>query len=79
MTGGTVDTDVGIAPVLPVSIPVGSAVGQCLVLGAEYTVIVFVIHIFPPLVAALHGLRPLVGGGQHTSIFKYLLQICGVL
>jgi len=72
MTGGTVDTDAGIAPVLPVSIPVGSAVGQCLVLGAEYTVIVFVIHIFPPLVAALHGLRPLVGGGQHTSIFKYL-------
>src|SRR5699024_2544951 len=52
--------------------PVGSAVGQSLVLGAEYTVIVFVIHIFPPFVAAFLGLRPLVGGGQHTSVFKYL-------
>ena len=60
MTCRTVDTDARITAVLPVSIPVGSAVGQSLVLGAEYTVIVFVIHIFPPFVAALHGLRPLV-------------------
>ena len=72
MTCRTVDTDARITAVLPVSIPVGSAVGQSLVLGAEYTVIVFVIHIFPPFVAAFHGLRPLVGGGQHTSVFKYL-------
>ena len=31
-----------------------------------------VIHILPPLVPALQGLRTLVGGGQHSSIFKYL-------
>ena len=72
MAGGTVDTDVGITPVLPVSIPVRGTVGEYLVLRANHTVIVLVIYILPPLVAALHGLRALISGGQHTSIFKYL-------
>ena len=31
-----------------------------------------VIHILPPLVPALQGLWTLIGGGQHSSIFKYL-------
>lgn len=60
MTGGSVGTDTGIAPVLPVSIPVGGAVGQYLGLRTNHTVVMLVIYILPPLVAALYGLRPLV-------------------
>lgn len=42
--------------------PVGGAVSQLLVLRAEHTVIVFVIHILLPLVSNLHGMRWLVDG-----------------
>lgn len=42
-----------------------------MVLRTNDTVVVLVIYILPPPVAALHGLRPLVGGGEHTSIFEY--------
>src|SRR5699024_11603109 len=44
-----------------------------LVLRTDHTVIILVIDILPPHVAALPGLRPLVSCGQHTPIFKYLL------
>ena len=73
MAGGTVDTDAGVTFVLPVSLPVGGAVGQYLVLRAEHAVIVLVIHILPPLVAAFHGLGPFVGGGQYSAVAKYFL------
>ena len=72
MAGRLVDADAGIASVFPVSVSVGGAVGQHLVLWANHTVIVLVIHIFPPLVAALHGLGPLVGCGEYSPIIKYL-------
>ena len=63
MAGRTVDTDLRFAFVLPVSIPVGGAVGQNLILWTEHTVIIFVIYILLPLVAALHGLGTLIGCG----------------
>src|SRR5699024_5659520 len=72
VAGRTVYTDARITSVLPVSIPVGGTVGQHLVFRTEHTVVVLVIHILPPLVPTLHGLRTLVGGGERTSIFKYL-------
>ena len=72
MAGGAVGTDLGIASAFPVSVPVGSPVCQRLVFRAEHAVIVLGIDILPPLVAALQGLWTLVGGGQHSSIFKYL-------
>ena len=71
MAGGTAGTDLGVAPVLPVSVPVGGAVGQHLELRTNHTVIVLVIHILPPLVATLHGLGPLIGGGEHPFVSKY--------
>ena len=73
MAGGTVDADFGVASVFPVSVPSGGAVGQGLEFWAEQTVIILIIYILPPFMATLPGLRPLVSGGQHTSIFKYLL------
>lgn len=59
----TVYTDARITPVLPVVISVGGAAGQRVVLRANYTVVVFAIHILPPLMAALHCLGALIGRG----------------
>src|SRR5699024_9642296 len=63
MSGGTAGTDLRVASVFPVSVPVGGPVCQHLVFRAEHTVIMLVIHILPPLVAALQGLRTLIGCG----------------
>ena len=63
VSGGTVGTDFGIALVFPISVPVGGAIIQHLVFGANNTVKMLIVHIFPPFMAALHGLRPLVGCG----------------
>ena len=62
-----------IALVFPVSVPVGRAVFQWLILRAEDAVVVFVIHILPPLVPALHRLRALVGRGQHPAVIEHFL------
>ena len=63
MPGWTFCTDLRITPVLPVPLPIGGSVGQNLVLRADDAVLMFIINILPPLVAALHGLRPFVGCG----------------
>ena len=60
--GGTVRTDLWITFILPVAVMVGCGVFQYLVFRADDTVIVFIIHILPPFMSALHGLRPCVGG-----------------
>ena len=53
MSGGTVGTYFWITFVFPVAIPVGSAVVQYLVLRADDTVEMLVIHILPPFMSAL--------------------------
>ena len=63
LSGGTICANLGIAFVFPVAVPVRGAVVQNLVFRADHTVIEFVIDILPPLVAALHRLRPLVRCG----------------
>ena len=63
MSGGTTGTDLWIAFVFPVTIPVGGAVIQYLVLRTDDTVEMFVIYILPPFVSALHSLGTLVGCG----------------
>lgn len=60
--GGTVRTDLWITFILPVAVTVGCGVFQYLEFRADDTVIVFIIHILPPFMSALHGLRPCVGG-----------------
>ena len=59
--------------VFPVSVPVGRTVWQGLKLRAEDAIVVFVIHILPPFVPALHGLGTFVGGGQHPAVLEYFL------
>ena len=60
MSGGAVCTDLWIAFIFPVSIPVGGAVLQNLVLRTDDAVEILIVHILPPLVSALHCLGPLV-------------------
>ena len=72
MAGETAGTELGGAFIFPVSVPVGGAVNQGLEFQAEHTVMILVMYILPPLVAALPGLGPFVSAGQHTSILKYL-------
>lgn len=79
VAGRTVDTDAGITSVLPVAVPVGGVVEQYLLLQTEHTVMVFIVHILPPLVTALHGLRPLVGGDSTRPSSNIFLQMCGAL
>ena len=62
MSGRTVSTNLWITFVFPVAIPVGSAVVQYLVLRADDTVEMLVIHILPPFMSAL-CLGTLVGCG----------------
>ena len=61
-SGGAVCTDQWITFILPVAVTVGCGVFQYLEFRADDTVIVFIIHILPPFMSALHGLRPCVGG-----------------
>ena len=63
VSGGTIGTDLWIAFILPVAIPVGGALIQYLELRADNAVEVLIIHILPPFMSALHGLRSLIGCG----------------
>ena len=63
LSGGTICANLGIAFVFPVAVPVCCRIFEELVFRADHTVIEFVIDILPPLVAALHRLRPLVRCG----------------
>ena len=73
VSGRTVATDLWITFILSVSVPVGSAVVQCLVLRTDNAVEMLVVNILPPFMSALHGLRPLVGCGQNSVIPEHLL------
>lgn len=44
-----------------------------LIFRANHAVMEFIINILPPLMAALHRLRTLVGCGEHSAVIKYLL------
>ena len=79
LSAGTVGTDLWIAFVFPVAISVGCTVVQYLVFWADDTVIVFIVYVFPPFVAALHGLGSFVGCGQNPPILKYLFANMGRL
>ena len=72
-------TDLRVAAIFPVAVPVGGTVFQGLVFRADHAVIVSIINILPPLVPAFHRHGTLVGSGQHPDIGKHFLQICGVL
>ena len=63
MSGGTVGTNLWVALVFPVSIPVGGAVVQHLVFRADDAVKMLVIYIRVPGMTALHGLWTLVSCG----------------
>ena len=65
--------NIAAAFVFPVTVPVGGAVMQHLVFRANHAVEVFVIHVFPPFVPALHGHRPLVRCGDYPVVIEYLL------
>lgn len=60
---GAKGADLGVASLLQVTLAVGGAVRQCLVLWANHTVIVLVIYVLPPFLSALHGLGTHIGGG----------------
>ena len=63
MSGGTVTTDLWITFVFPVAVTVRRAVLQNMVLRTKNAVVIFVIHVLPPFVSALHGLGPRVSCG----------------
>lgn len=63
MSGRAIATDLWIAFVFPVSIPIGCAVVQHLVFRTDNAVEMLVIHILPPFMSAFHGLRTFVGCG----------------
>ena len=63
MSCRTVCTDLWITFILPVSIPVCSAVIQYLIFRTDDAVEVRIVHILPPFMPTLHGLRALVGCG----------------
>ena len=52
MPGRALDTDFRVACVFPVTVPVGSAVGQGLVFRTNHAVVVFIIDISLPVKAA---------------------------
>ena len=62
--------DITSAFVFPVSLTVGCCIMQNLIFWADYAVIIFVIHIFPPFRISCLGHGPLVRCGQDSSIIK---------
>ena len=62
-SGGTICADFGITFVFPVAVSVYSGVVKNPVFRANDTVVKRIIDILPPLMAALHRLRALVGCG----------------
>ena len=72
-SGGAVCASLWITFIFPVAVTVGCGVFQYLVFRADDTVIVFVIHILPPFMSALHGLGTLVGCIQNPAVIKYFL------
>ena len=74
---GALGTDLQVAAIFQVSVPVGGTVGQGLVVRADHAVIVFIINILPPLVPALHRHGTLVGSGQHPAIIEYFFADMG--
>ena len=73
LSGRAIGADLWVALVFPVSIPVGGAVFQSLVFGANDAVVKLIIDIFPPLVSTLPCLRTLIGCGENSAIAKYFL------
>ena len=81
--GGTLGTDLRIAAIFPVTVPVSGAVCQELIFRADHAVIVFIINILPPLVPAFHRHGTLVGSGQHPAIGEHFFAdvwsfVCGI-
>ena len=62
---------------IPVAISVGCTVVQYLVFWADDTVIVFIVYVFPPFVAALHGSGAVCRLWTKPPILKYLFANMG--
>ena len=71
MPGRALSADLRVTCVLTVPIPVSSAVRQEMVFRANDAVVILIIDISPPGMPAFHGLRTLVGSGQHPAIREH--------
>ena len=71
--GGTAHTVFWVAFILAVTVLIGGAVFQRLILRADDAVVILIIHIFVLFMPSFHGLRPFIRSGKNSVIAKYFL------